>query len=42
MRMPDLNIYGVPVKPSVWSIIDQAKSDAVGDGTVGFGFPGKL
>ncbi len=38
MLMPEVNIYGVPVKSSVWSIIDLPSSDAAHDGTVGFGF----
>jgi predicted aspartyl protease len=38
MRMRDLNIYGVPVPSSVWSIIDLPASSAEGDGTIGFGF----
>jgi predicted aspartyl protease len=37
-HMPDLTIFGVPVKSSVWSIIDLPSSSAEGDGTVGFGF----
>jgi hypothetical protein len=37
-RMNDLRIYGVPVKTSVWSIIDLPSSSAEGDGTIGFGF----
>jgi hypothetical protein len=36
--MRDLNIFGVPVESSVWSIIDLPSSSAEGDGTVGFGF----
>lgn len=36
--MKDLTIFGVPVKTSVWSIIDAPSSSAEGDGTVGFGF----
>lgn len=38
MFMPDMKIYGVPVKKSVWSIIDLPSSSAEHDGTVGFGF----
>jgi hypothetical protein len=38
MKMPSLEIYGVPVETSVWSIIDLPSSSADGDGTVGFGF----
>lgn len=34
----NLNIYGVPVETSVWSIIDLPSSSAESDGTVGFGF----
>ena len=37
-RMKDMVIYGVPVKESVWSIIDLPSSSAESDGTVGFGF----
>lgn len=37
-RMNDLSIFGVPVKTSVWSIIDLPSSSAEGDGTIGFGF----
>jgi hypothetical protein len=37
-RLKNINIYGVPVSDSVWSIIDLPKSDAEGDGTVGFQF----
>lgn len=36
--MRDLTIYGVPVKESVWSIIDLPGSSADKDGTIGFGF----
>lgn len=36
--MEDLTIFGVPVKTSVWDIIDVPASSAEGDGTVGFGF----
>ena len=38
VRLKDLKIYGVPVKDSVWSIIDLPSSSAEHDGTVGFGF----
>jgi predicted metalloprotease with PDZ domain len=38
MKMPPLTIFGVPVKPTVWDIIDLPSSSAEGDGTVGFGF----
>jgi predicted aspartyl protease len=38
IKMPKVNIYGVPVESSVWNIIDLPSSDAVGDGTIGFGF----
>lgn len=38
LLMRDLTIFGVPVKESVWSIIDLPSSSADGDGTVGFGF----
>lgn len=37
-QMPLLEIYGVPVPSSVWSIIDAPSSSAEGDGTIGFGF----
>jgi hypothetical protein len=37
-KMPPLTIFGVPVQPTVWDIIDLPSSDARGDGTVGFGF----
>lgn len=36
--MPQLSIFGVPVKSSVWDVIDLPSSSAEGDGTVGFGF----
>lgn len=36
--MKDAKIFGVPVKESVWDIIDAASSQADHDGTVGFGF----
>ncbi len=38
MWMNDIEIYGVPVKSSIWSIIDLPSSSAEHDGTVGFGF----
>ena len=38
MYMKDVNIYGVPVQESVWSIIDLPTSDANHGGTVGFQF----
>jgi hypothetical protein len=38
LYMKDVNIYGVPVKESVWSIIDLPTSDANHGGTVGFQF----
>ncbi|MDI9641183.1 PDZ domain-containing protein [Kamptonema cortianum] len=38
LRLKNLNIYGIPVEESVWSIIDLPSSSAEGDGTVGFGF----
>ena len=37
-EMPPLQIFGVPVEGSVWSIIDLPSSSAEHDGTVGFGF----
>jgi predicted aspartyl protease len=36
--LKDVTIFGVPVKESVWSIIDMPSSSAEGDGTIGFGF----
>lgn len=36
--MEEAKIFGVPVKRSVWDIIDLPSSDANHDGTVGFGF----
>lgn len=38
LQMPQLDMYGVQVPTSVWSIIDAPSSSAEGDGTVGFGF----
>lgn len=38
MEMPAMQIFGVPVEKSVWSIIDLPSSSAEHDGTVGFGF----
>ncbi|MBL8087966.1 MAG: PDZ domain-containing protein [Chthonomonas sp.] len=38
MYMKDMKIFGVPVKESVWSIIDLPSSSAESAGTVGFGF----
>lgn len=38
VQMRDVNIYGVQVPESVWSIIDLPSSSADHDGTVGFGF----
>lgn len=37
-EMTDLKIFGVPVKQSVWSIIDLPSSSSDHHGTVGFGF----
>lgn len=37
-KMPPLTIFGVPVKNTVWDIIDRPSSSAEGDGTIGFGF----
>ena len=37
-KLRDVTIFGVPVKTSVWDIIDLPSSSAEGDGTVGFGF----
>lgn len=36
--MTDATIFGVPVKSSVWDVIDRPSSSAENDGTVGFGF----
>lgn len=36
--MSDMNIYGVPVAKSIWSIIDLPSSSSEADGTVGFQF----
>lgn len=36
--MPEATIFGVPVKETVWDIIDLPSSSADGDGTIGFGF----
>ncbi len=38
IAMPEVKIFGVPVKQSVWSIIDLPSSSSEHDGTVGFGF----
>jgi predicted aspartyl protease len=38
IRVPDVKIFGIPVKDSVWDIIDLPSSSAEGDGTIGFGF----
>lgn len=38
LALNDIKIFGVPVKQSVWSIIDLPSSSAEGDGTIGFGF----
>lgn len=38
IRLPNTQIFGVPVEDSVWNIIDRPSSSAEGDGTVGFGF----
>lgn len=37
-RMNDMTIFGVPVKTSVWDVIDAPSSSAESDGTVGFQF----
>jgi hypothetical protein len=37
-KMPAMSIFGVPVQPTVWDVIDLPSSDARGDGTVGFEF----
>ncbi|MER3413152.1 MAG: hypothetical protein C4340_01725 [Armatimonadota bacterium] len=38
VKVPEANIFGVPVNDSVWSVIDLPSSGADSDGTVGFGF----
>jgi len=38
LALNDMKIFGVPVKHSVWAIIDLPSSSAEGDGTIGFGF----
>jgi hypothetical protein len=38
MWVPDSTIFGVPVKGSIWDIIDLPSSSVEDDGTVGFGF----
>jgi predicted aspartyl protease len=38
IKMPDVTIFGVPVEAPIFDIIDLPKSDADGDGTIGFGF----
>ena len=38
LMISDLEVYGVPVPRSVWSIIDLPSSSASHDGTIGFGF----
>ena len=38
LRLKDMKIFGVPVKDSVWDIIDAPSSSADHDGTVGFQF----
>ena len=38
VKMPPVEIFGVPVESSIWDIIDLPSSTAEGDGTVGFGF----
>ncbi|HWD40854.1 MAG TPA: PDZ domain-containing protein [Fimbriimonas sp.] len=37
-KMPAINIFEVPVQPTVWDVIDLPASDAKGDGTVGYEF----
>jgi predicted aspartyl protease len=37
-KMKNIEIFGVPVQESIWSIIDLPSSAAENDGTVGFGF----
>ena len=37
-KMKDMVIFGVPVKESIWDVIDLPSSSAESDGTVGFGF----
>lgn len=36
--LTNTKVFGVPVKRSVWSIIDLPSSDSAHDGTIGFGF----
>jgi len=38
LKMPPLEVFGIPVQRSVWSIIDLPSGTADADGTVGFGF----
>ncbi|MFZ4507995.1 MAG: PDZ domain-containing protein [Fimbriimonas sp.] len=38
VRLPDMKVFGVPVKTSVWSIIDLPSSSSDSDGTIGYGF----
>jgi len=38
LRLKDMKIFGVPVKDSIWDIIDAPSSSADHDGTVGFQF----
>ena len=38
IRMPKMNIFGVPVESSIWDVIDLPAGAADSDGTIGFGF----
>jgi S1-C subfamily serine protease len=38
LKMPELQVFGIPVLSSVWSIIDLPSGSAEYDGTVGFEF----
>lgn len=38
IQMPALNVFGIPVPTSVWSVIDLPSVTAQSDGTVGFQF----
>jgi predicted aspartyl protease len=38
IRMPKMNIFGIPVEASIWDVIDLPSGAADSDGTIGFGF----
>jgi S1-C subfamily serine protease len=38
LKMPQMDIFGIPVPTSVWDIIDLPSSAAESDGTIGFQF----